>query len=88
MAAKKKTTKETKAPVLECTCKVDFQCGVCVEALKQMGLLSTQSRCECKDDEPCTCGKRVLTNFKQYFLKLQKGLYSSSNYKMKPQLEW
>lgn len=34
MAAKKKTTKETKAPVLECTCKVGFQCGVCVEALK------------------------------------------------------
>ena len=33
MAAKKKTTK-AKAPVLECTCKVDFQCGVCVEALK------------------------------------------------------
>ena len=33
MAAKKKATK-AKAPVLECTCYVGFQCGVCVEALK------------------------------------------------------
>ena len=34
MAAKKKTTKTTKAPVLDCTCYVGFQCGVCVDALK------------------------------------------------------
>ncbi len=82
MAAKKKATKKVE---VECSCKVGYQCPPCLE---QMGLLSTQSRCECKDDEPCTCSKRVLVNYKQYFLKLEKGLYSTINYKMKPQKEW
>ena len=30
-----------------------------------MALLTTESRCECKADEPCTCGRRVLIDFKK-----------------------
>ena len=44
--------------------KVNKKTGEIVETLEQMGVLTSLSRCECNPDEDCTCGKRVLMDYK------------------------